>query len=253
MAKNKQTTQSQTTARIETLLQQVHFFQQTANQDLTNADFRTRPGREAAKRDAEEALAGVLAEYEHELHRSLAGLFVTGPTEAVNEFSRIAAEEGPAAVVDVSAMYVQIASRVEAVMRGDRIFEPSQFATMLLAMTEFANSLDLRMVPTPNYSGDVRLATFEDVVAHVRKVIRDKLGDSLNEVSLLRQATEQAISLGFAKDTFPVVLKNATPEEAEGMAGFFGGKTVNVTVDEAVTTETVFDAFKALKTTILSQ
>lgn len=247
MTKNKQQTTSPTEkTRIETLLTQVNFFRATANQDLEYSDPRTRPAKEAAKRDAEEVLGGILAEYEHELRKGLAAVFVNGPADAVDEFAAIAAEEGPAAVVDVSAIYVQMATDVEASMRCDRMFEPSQFSAMLRSMTKITDSLDLRMVPTPNYTGDVMLATFDEVVAHVRKLVRDKMGDSLNELALVRQVTGQALKMNYSRQVLPVVLKNATPEEIRDMNPLFRGRTVSVAASGSNAKEGVFDAFNEL-------
>lgn len=235
-------------SELETLCEEYRVVHEAATADLEGADPRTRPGREMAKREAKERLEGVRRTFQAALKRGLAAIFVDGEPDVVAEFTRLAQEEGPVVAAAADALYRTIAEDVEAGMRSDRVFEPTQFARLQRQVGLVANDLDIGALPSLRFMDGAVLWTFEDVVAHARRLVRAAMGDQLNEQFLLKSVTGSALGIDYLQSVVPVVVTGATAEEREGLAAFFNQRTVHVVAERDP--ESVLAAFTALKQTI---
>lgn len=218
--------------KLQLLVEEMVKDEKRANVDLDATDPRTRPGREVAKREAKERFAEERSQYWRTLQKGLCAVFLTGTRENQLQFVDQLPDDAPAGylVVEADLVYREIARDVDASMRTDRMFEPAQFARMVSGIMTLCRDLGLSEAPNPHYADGFMLKTHEDVVRHVRKLVRDCCGDQLNTHYLAKVLTDRAWEIRYSDDVVPVIVLGADSSEIEGLSEFFNHRTVKFEV-----------------------
>lgn len=233
--------------RLEKLVDELILTEEAANINLDYESPKTIQGKAIAKREAQEKLGSLLAQYEEFLLQGLAAIFTVGDADKQARFAKLASDEGSTITVECDSLYQRLADEVEGSMRTDRLFEPSQFARLLSAVSTVAKELKIAELPVIKYRDGAMLKTREDLVDHIRYLVRDALGDSLNRIYLSKKIVDAAMKSRYRQSVVPVVVTGATQEETEGLAGFFNKRVVIANVQEDVTSEYVIQTFNDLK------
>jgi hypothetical protein len=232
---------------LQQLVKELDATEKKATVDLEGSDPRTRPGKEAAKRDAQEKLAGLREKYWTALRSGLGAMFLSGPAKNQAAFAKFVAEKAPAPLLQVAAddVYRDIARDVAPFMRSDRSFEPGDYARMLGAIIRICKDLELSEAPRPTYAPAV-LKDSEQLVNHIRKLVRTECDDQLNKHYLRKRVFDAAWKIRYQEDVVPVVITGASEEEARGLAPFFNNRTIHVPASEEPSENSMFKALKAL-------
>ena len=237
--------------KIESLVEEMEVTEKRATADLDSTDPRTRPGREWAKREAQEHLVKLKVKYWAHISKGLCAIFVHADRIRSDEFVAVSTKAAPVEALYVAAdkLYRQLAQEVESRMRTDRMFEPSQFALLMQATMILCADLGLADAPALKFRDGALLKTHEDVVDHVRKLIREACGDQLN-AHFMRELVEKAAwQIRYSDDVVPVIVTGSSDHESEDLGRLlFNNRTVVANLgDEAVTGAKILSAFKALK------
>jgi len=230
--------------------------------DLTGeVDFRTRPGLELRKNGATQALPGLKEELGRLVEQNSAAIFLSGPADKVEEFVGLAqdATEGNIVVVSAKEMYTKLAKGVEGGLRSDRRFSMDTINSFVYAILKLFDELNINdPLASPNlvrylnqiFPDTESVSTLvRDALASVQTSGGQPAGDGLNSLYLSYRVTEEAIREEVATDFLPVVVLDATPEEASGALKdlLFFGRNVSVALKGEVDANTVVTAFKELK------
>lgn len=210
---------------------------------------RTRSGIETAVREAKIEAKKLSKEYETAVLGSGVAIFLFGSPEKTKAFGDLVAEMGEAVVVDASAMYKRIATSVALTLGPSREFSSTQALAVSTRVQDVANELDLRLNKRLFTTDTPVLPTFEDVVDHVRKIIRAQLGDTLAAEYLKRNLALEAEKIRYMLSVAPVIILNATEDEFNGLGHMFGKGTaaVNVNGDEEINKEYITQTFQTVQ------
>ncbi len=234
----------------EALVKELQSLQEDATRDLAYSPRETRPAHEIAKREAQEALPAARKAYADALTRGLAGIFVSGPADAVAAFAASAARLGGTLTVAADAFYRRLTLEVDSGMRQDRQLLPAHFGRLLFAFSQEVRSLDdSHEVPDLKFGDGHVLPSTEDLFEYIRDRVRTDAGDGLNARFIFRDIVDAAISEAYSALVVPVVVTGIGPGEASGLKTLFRDRTVEVTLEsvEDVTDELVTSAFKDLR------
>lgn len=234
---------------VQTLLRELESLQKEASQELVSTEltWKTLPGRTMAKRQAESALPGALRAYETAIAKKWGAIVVHGPAKDVASFAAIAADQGPAAVVDAQQLYKELAAEVEPMMRGDRAFEASQFAHLSSAFERLVKRLGVRGSPMLRYTGNPLLSDKPALVDHIRGLLDTVEAGQVVAAVIRESIAKAALEMRYSRNVLPVVVTGVTSAETPIISSLFSERVVEVSLEKEVTSEVVEDAFKALK------
>lgn len=223
----------------------------TANLNPEDFNHRTRPGREVAVNQAKEALGPLKAQFTELLKASSLGIFVSGPGTA--NFAEVAGHEADTFTLDAEEVYRNISQTAIAALGHTRTFGVQQFSLMLQSLKHLATELGMNSIDSPQME-EKFCPTDEDVVEHVRNLVRNSSKDELNSLYLTRALMDKVVAVRYTNNTVPVVVLNAVEGEQEGLASLFGKGTQNVqltgnnTIDKEYVLRT-FQTFQATRKT----
>jgi hypothetical protein len=219
--------------------------QRMIDTDLDTISVSARPGFYAAKYAAQEEMVQLKEQFASECSKHWGGIFVGGSND--EEYIELAQKEGDLIVVNAAALYQSIAVEVEKLMGDTRVFGPSQMAILLGEVRNVAINLDIKMLNKIPYQGDEALASLDLVMNHVRKVIRDALGDELNILYLRNKIAEEAFSKRYVSSIVPVaVIGVGSAEEQAGLAAMFK-EHISIRPTKKMSSSYVIDTFKRLQ------
>lgn len=232
---------------IETALKEYTDNLALAELNLDDVPRSVRPGREAQKRTAQDALPDLRANYGKALTKAAFGLLVSGPGS--EEFGKIAAQEADAIVVDGAGLYRRLTDRVVQAMGSDRQFGVSHYSAVIQELRAVAMELNIHSMPSPIWSEPVNVGDDRGLLNHVRGMVDSSVGLDLQALYLNRQITEAGIKGGFDKNTVPVIVTDTPPETADALGRklFAEGRKLEVKTDSPVTKEFVLDTFEQVK------
>lgn len=232
---------------LEQILKQIDGAEKTANIDIESPVYaRTRSGIEVAVKQAKEELGKLRGQYEAAVLAQGVAIFLYGPSDKTSEFASVIRDLGEAAVIDAAAFYTKIADIVEPTLGASRTFTAEQAATMHKALNDSAREIGAHLTRPINISRQHVCATFAELVDMVRDIIRENLGDDLNAQALKRSLGQEGLKIRYMGSTSPVIVLNATQDEAVGLGQIFGkgrGK-VELSSEDTIDKEFINQAFK---------
>lgn len=235
--------------------------QEDANLDLSgDHDPFTRPGKEIRKNGAIQALPGLKAELLRLVEQNAGAIFLSGTKEGIESFVGAAQDltDGAIVIVDAGDMYNYLATGTERGLRHDRRFSMDSLNAWVDTVMKLLDILQVDGIPAPNLTPNLN-KVFADTAA-VAAMVREALGsvkapngvgvgDGLNAIYLQVKAAEEAIKESVATPFLPVIVLNATKEEADGdlFRTLFFGRNVAFEAKDVVTEGNVETVFKKLK------
>jgi len=212
-----------------------------------SGDFRTRPGREAARKAAAFAIPNLVREFSRLFKQIGFPVFVTGP--GTDEFIKLAKEQAEIATVDYRQATGSIREATKLSIGNNREFGPHSLGVLLREVRHTAADLGMTSIPVPEFDGVKVVPAASDVDTVVDSYLNKYF---LNEVLgplLERAAVRSAETLtGDNAKAIPVIITGVPEDMIEPLASrIFGGKHVTVEAPKTTDTNTVLKAFKEIK------
>lgn len=207
---------AETTKRAETVLEEV--------------PYKVRAGFAAAVEEAKTRLPALRSELlALTVPSRLAGVFAEGDSEAVVKtatFLRSSAAGG--IVLDAEKLYREFVDVIEPSFGSDRIFRVTQYG---LLMSEYSNKVADLFGPAvgrhrPEYIEET-CRGYEETLTHVRRVVRDGVGDELNLRALQVAVLDEVLAGDMDARRIPVLVLGATDDEKPGLAQLFTKSTTH--------------------------
>lgn len=240
---------------LGTILNKLEAAKKMASVDPDDPEYsKTKAGIAVAVQHAKDNLKGLLKDYESALFKNGVAIFLFGPPEKTKAFSGLVTEMGEAVVVDAGEMYSRLADAVERSLGPSRESGPTQLALMQARLSDIGREIGVIVRPSYTYQPSFPLLqTKEDVLKWVRNVAEVQVGDVLAVEYMRRSFTTAAEKIRYMLNVAPVILVNATPEEANKLSPMFGKGSANVeitedtNVDKEYITQTFQNVNKSLK------
>lgn len=232
---------------MDELVKEIVETDKLASIDLETIPWRSRTSMTNTVRDAQERLVGLKKTYFDRVNEATVGIFVMGPN--AEAWSKIAEDEGGTITVRADALYLRIADTIEPVVADRREFNVTAMAKLMSVLTDIGLEFRIGAMNVPKFHG-MRVPDRQALVAHVRNIIREALGDDLSRMYLTREIQSKAYERRFKATVFPIVVIGLeSVEEIEGLepaVAKFGAKVV--TDDETpITKESVLEVFENIK------
>lgn len=227
----------------QSLLAQIASTRKAAQRNLSEVPLATRAGIEMRKRQAIEELPGLFAKLQKTVVPArLVGLVATGDPEKVGAIAELLVGNG-GVVLDAAALYTDLAKKVEPSYNRERRFLQNQFAGIVARAQEIANEVAFDGL-TFEFNED-SCPTFEQSVAHIRKIVRGGAGDRLNLAYLARQAATQIVERELAAEKLPALVTRTIPGELPVLRSLFARSVVfEVPADFEVTKDSVLNVLR---------
>lgn len=204
---------------LEKLIEDYESTAKTAAINLDEMPAATRGGWGSRVREAQDHVKEVRTEYKRALLKNGVAIFLEGDAVKI-EAAATLARENDGVVIDANALYERLAKPVEATLSEARQWGVSATHRLHLGIQEIMFETGLSEVSMPA-SELPYVATFQDVVAHVKKLIRNAVGDQFNRCYVEEDLVRQAIKIRYTGVTVPVLIVNAEPNETATIAASF--------------------------------
>lgn len=202
----------------------------TANKKLEEIPASVQGAWSTAITNAKAELKATRAEYRQVLLHNAVAILVGGDSAKVTEFVTLAKDEG-GIVVDAAALYERLAQGVEPTLGDRRMWGIHQSHMLHKTLQEVMTELNLTELPMPARTPDVVVESHQDLVAHIRKLIVDGVGNELNALYVEEETAKRAFEIRYIGSTAPVLIVNAEAGEATALAKSFGKGEASVTVN----------------------
>lgn len=215
-----------------------------AKTDLEAVPWQTRNSITSMVKDAQERVTKLRDEYQRQLRSNTLGLFLFGEPERVARFMEIAAEEAGVNLIQGDKLYQDLADKVEPTLGDSREFGPTQLQGLHLGLNELMKAQDIRRMPLPRLQELTAVQDRIELVQHIRKLVRDALGDDLLRLVIDRRINELAVEQQFAGKVFPVAIVGLDPTEVQSLVPIFTNSTsiqVGTSEDGEVTKDYVLN------------
>lgn len=217
---------------LETIIKDIEENTKMANTNLDAVKYNVRSAHEIGIRQAKDRLVDLRNEYKSKILTNIVGFFLFGDPVKVKKFSDISTADSGTIAVDAHEMYKYLAGEIAPSMGSLREFNVDQMSRLLNDIRNLAIDLGVQeqSIPAPVAKGVVTLKTQEELVDHVRTLIRSSIGDWLNNLYISTRLWEKALA---AKYTVPVLVctvANATIDEEQAMSAF--NVKHNLTLDD---------------------
>lgn len=215
-----------------------------------------RGGWSARIAEAQGELKKLRTEYRAAVLANGVAIFLSGDAGKISEFAKLVHDEGEALVVDATALYRRLAAAVDVTMdEKARQWGVMQTQKLHIALQEVMHELGLSSIPAPVHDEAPILKTVDDVVAHVRKIMRVACGDTLNAAYVADQAAVDALKIRYMGVLVPVAVLNAGEDEAATLASMFakGSASTVLTVEDKVSKDFMNKTFTEINKKIRKQ
>ncbi len=235
-------------SQLQKLIAQIDENQVIASTDLEGYDYKKLPGMTMRVREATEALESLRGSYSEYVTANSFLLFVTGPKDAIEEYVRVAEEEGGTITVSAAGLYRDIAKAVSPSIGDRRQFGVTQLSLLLQELGEIGMRLKIRSIPTPNLEDVANVPTDDDVANQIRDIVRKSSGDLVNTAYLKDSIVQAALEIRYTQVVVPVVITDATAEELKTLPELLDTPHLLITLEnkESVTTEKIIETFKTI-------
>lgn len=232
-----------TLEEIETDLQRTV---KTAATNPEDIPWQTRAAWGTAIEDARAKLPALKRAYKEALLRGGVAIFLDGDAEKAAAFAKLIRDSGEGLVADANALYERLARGVDATLSDARTWGVHQTAKLHRDLQEVMHEVGLTELPMPSRTEMPVVPKYEDTLAHVRKTLRDAVGDTLNNLYIAEQVLKGAMEIRYTGSVAPVAILNAAEEDRPALAKGFakGGATVHLKADDTIDEEYLKKAFK---------
>lgn len=261
---------------IRTIYNEYKAAKDAANIDLTAIDNRLLPAFGAKKRQAEEKLLNLKAEFHDAVKKSLAGIMIVNTSMAkTKRFVSIAKSIMPIAVQGGDALYKEIAQPVIETMSAQgiwpRMIDTAQWTALFSVMRDKVEKMQCMILPSgrpmqyPDTGRHIQpLQSIEDINRVIKEMIRHANGDEFNNLYLSLAIAEAvfsnqdnlAVYEADAPEVVPVILTGIDESEVQGLASLFGkGHLVvnDVPQRDAITKDYVFSKLEQLREKVINK
>lgn len=216
-----------------------------SNINLEEVPRATRPAFEIAQRTAKDRMKSLNDTYCSELLKNAWVFVVHGSGLNPAIFAQIAEEEAGTITLNAEELYQRLAKPIDAALGARREFAPESVAALNRELRFISDELGIASMPAAKFTGSVSLPDLAATTAHVRTLIRGIVQDDLNRIFLRARLGQKALDMKFSDTPVPVVLVNATVDEAYGLAPIFNtNHTVTIDENTEVTKEFVLSTFE---------
>lgn len=226
-----------TSKEVTVLLQQIQEHEDLINTDLSIWDPATRPGKTGAQQEAKLNLPNLKNQYLLYLQDSVLAMILEGDAASQTGFAEIAAQEGNTITLDAEALYRKLSEGLEESLGYSREFGVTQLSQVVDSIRDICLDLGIRETDRPRHMEQVVVLTQKDIVAHVRKIVRESDNDFLNIKYLANELLTQALAKRYTQSVVPVVIINATEDEANSLKQIWAKPQATVKVPPFVATE----------------
>lgn len=208
---------------------------------------RTRAGIEQKIKGAKERVVKLKAEYATTVQQNGVAIFLQGPQDKVDQFTKLVNDQAEAVVVDAEELYTQ---RFLPVLEGSlgmsRTWSPTQTAIMHRLLAEVGKELNVYLTRAMRLPASAVLPTKQDTLNFIRTTMRDEMGDDFNANYLKKSVAREGLKIRYMGAVAPVIVVNASAEETVGLGQLFGrGKAiVTINEDDVVNQEFIKTTFK---------
>jgi hypothetical protein len=220
--------------------------EKTATINLDDIPQATRGSWGNAQREAKEQLNALKSSYRDALFGNAVAILMNGDPGKIDEYVKLVRDGGEGLSVDANALYDRLAKSVEETVGGSRQWGVTQTQRLHLALQGVLHEVGLTEMPMPAKDSMPFVATYGDVLAHVRQIVRDAVGDSLNRVYIENAVIKQAREIRYIGVMVPVLVTNARSDEADNLTRSFakGNTFVNLNTEDVIDKEFLVKSFK---------
>lgn len=237
---------------LSELLSQLERVQARANTDLEAVPWQTKASMANAKREAEDQLPKLRDAYVRKVRSNTLGMYVFGDPKSVERFCAIAAEEGLASL-DAERVYARFAARIMPTIGTSREFGPTQLGGLIRVLDDFAKETGLRFRGTPSIKDIVTIASTEECVAYIKRLLHETFDDEMVRVVLDRELSDAAIAKKHVQGIFAATVKGCSNREMASTASLFtNALPIEVGAVEEVNKEYVLDKLQAVREQLLA-
>lgn len=210
---------------IKQLAEDIEKFSKLANTDLDELSPAVRAGWASTIENSKTKLKELERQYSQQVARNSAAVLLLGPADKAQQLADLIKSKGEGFVVDASALYRRLAQHIMPTMRDDgRSVEwgITQTSRLIGALREIGPELGLTELPMPDRVEQPSVATFDDVLRHVKHVIRSSSGESLNKLYIEKELVKQALAIRYTGAVVQVIVLGASEDEAYDLGRMFG-------------------------------
>lgn len=210
-------------------------------------DFRTRPGREAARKAAAATIPNLEREFARQFKQIGFPVFVTGP--GTEKFIKLAQEQAEIATVDYRKSTGAIREATRLSIGRNREFGAHNFAVLLREVRQLAADIGLTSIAAPVFEETRVVNTDEDVEKTVDYYLNKYFATEVLGLAVERAAVRSAETLsGDNAKAVPVIITGVPADMVDTVASrIFNGRHVAVEASESTDSNTVLKAFKEIK------
>lgn len=240
---------------LEELIKKMDSVSKDATRNLEDIHPGVRGGWTARIAEAKEEMKKLRAEYKKALLGNGVAIFLSGDSVKAGEFAKLIHDSGEGLVADAEALYKRLASVVEPTFGETRQWGVGQTHKLHMALQEVMSEIGLVEIPMPDVTKNPILRTTDEIVAHIRQIVRASCGDAFNSLYMGEQALKDALQIRYMGVLAPVAVLNWKDDEAAGLAMSFakGSATVNLTEDDTINKEFLTKAFTEVNKKIRKQ
>jgi len=235
---------------LEAIMKRIKDANANANIVLEDIPIKARPAFEMRKRQGEVKEKEATKEYDEYAKGHIGAIFLDGRPESVEDFLRLAKQEGNTANIDVRSFYETISNGIwESIDRKDHLFTPNQQSMLLSNLRSIMFELQIDAMPGVPFEGNIVVQSPEHAVSHVREMVRKAMGDDFARIAIQKDVTKQCVASAYTGAVVPVVFYNFLEDEVPALSeGLLGAVTYHAegTVDE----NEVIRVFRALNNSI---
>jgi hypothetical protein len=239
--------------KLEQLMEQYAEVEQIANQDLSAWPVKTLPGAQMRQRECRTQMEALGAKYKDALLGSAVAIFLDGDQQQTQQFAKVAEGSGGTLTISAETMYEDLAKDIEPTLGDRRQFGTSQLGMLVSALTRVGKDLDFRNIPVPQIFDVTVCREHQDLIALVRNLVRQAIGDDLNAAYIKRAVGEEAIRIRYTRSVAPVVITNATADERTGLKNVFNGSFTIPVTQENTSEDAVLQSLTNIAKTLKSK
>lgn len=240
---------------LEQIIKNLEDAERTAAIDPNEPQYtRSRSGIETAVKAAKARAAQLKSEYGKALQDNGVAIFLHGPADKVQMFTKLVSEMNEAVVIDAGALYKRFFDIVEPSIGPTRLWTATQTAIMHRLLGEVSKEVKVFLTRALRLPVNVAVPNKEDTLNFIRDNVRKELGDDFNAQYLKQEVSREGLKIRYMGTVVPVIVINATPEETIGLGQLFGkGKaTIHVSDEDNVTEDFIKASFKNVQKQIKS-
>lgn len=235
---------------LKSLVKELAVNMKRASVDLETVPWQTRASITNMKKEAEEKVKGLKADYFRRVRSNTLGLFVFGEPDRVKAFTEIAAEEAGVVAIDGGLIFDRLADSIEPTLGASREFGPAQYQRLISGLQEVKSELDIRSMIMPQLDSLTAINSRAELVRYIRGLVTKAVGDDLTRLFVDQQINRLAVGSEFAGSVFPVAVTGLDRDEVAALVPLFTNSIsveVGTSKDGEVNKEYVLNQLTSLK------